>query len=204
MFLNGMSGQRPGRKDTAIRPGHVPALRAYWEGLREADSLPARDRIDPRGLIGALSHVFLLERQAPGVVRLRLAGQVLCRLAGEDLRGAPLETLFDTPSRGRLSAQLEGVFETPSILEADLRVAPALFRPQAAGRMIVLPLLSAGGWPTLAIGCVDLPDDLGAHPRRLLLDRVLREPVNTGTLTDAPPPPAPPRGKPHLRLVSSR
>lgn len=205
MFVIGKTGSAP--RDLHGH-GHVAALRAYWEGLRQADSLPARDRIDPRGLITALSHVFLIERQAAGLVRFRLAGRALCDLVGRELRSAPVEMLFDPVSRPRLAAQLDLVFTSPCVLEATLSAPGALLRPPLAARMVVLPLTGMEGRTTLAIGCVDMDCPAGMPPRRLTLQRVLREPLATGT----PPAPdfvapamptTPPRGA-KLRLVHSR
>jgi hypothetical protein len=207
MFVIGKTGSAPGRLQGH---GHVAALRAYWEGLRQADSLPARDRIDPRGLITALSHVFLIERQAAGLVRFRLAGRALCDLVGSELRAAPVEALFDPESRTRLIAQLELVFTGPCALEATLSAPGGLLRPPLAARMVVLPLTGMEGRTTLAIGCVDLDDSTGMPPRRLTLHRVLREPLTTGTpaapdgMEAAPDLPATPKPGPKLRLVHSR
>ncbi len=205
MFVIGKTGSSP-------RPlqghGHVAALRAYWEGLRQADSLPARDRIDPRGLITALSHVFLIERQAAGLVRFRLAGRALCDLVGRELRSAPMETLFEPASRPRLSAQLELVFTGPCVLEATLTAAGGMLRPPLSARMVVLPLMGMEGRTTLAIGCVDMDDATGMPPRRLTLQRVLREPLATGAAPapdfTPPPLPAPTQRGARLRLVHSR
>lgn len=208
MFVIGKTGIPPG---SLQGHGHAAALRAYWEGLRQADSLPARDRIDPRGLITALSHVFLIERQAAGLVRFRLAGRALCDLVGSELRSAPVEMLFDPASRNRLAAQLELVFTGPCALEATLSAPGGLLRPPIAARMVVLPLTGMEGRTTLAIGCVDLNDSTGMPPRRLTLQRMLREPLCTNTpaapdaVAEVPPdvPPTPKPG-PKLRLVHSR
>ena len=207
MFVIGKTGSVAG---SVHGQGHVAALRAYWEGLRQADSLPARERIDPRGLITALSHVFLIERQAAGLVRFRLAGRALCDLVGSELRSAPVEMLFDPASRNRLAAQLELVFTGPCALEATLSAPGGLLRPPLSARMVVLPLTGMEGRTTLAIGCVDLDETTGMPPRRLTLQRVLREPLCTNT-------PAAPDGMaevahaapaakpgPKLRLVHSR
>lgn len=208
MFVIGKTGSASGRAHGA---GHVAALRAYWEGLRQADSLPARDRIDPRGLITALSHVFLIERQAAGLVRFRLAGRALCDLVGRELRSAPMETLFESHSRTRLAAQLELVFTGPCALEATLTAPGGLLRPPLSARMVVLPLTGLEGRTTLAIGCIDMDDPTGMPPRRLTVQRLLREPLATGTPPAAEfasglPSPAKPaaRRPPKLRLVHSR
>lgn len=208
MFVIGKSGIPLGRHQGR---GHVAALRAYWEGLRHADSLPAREQIDPRGLITALSHVFLIERQAAGLVRFRLAGQALCDLVGSELRAAPVEMLFDPESHARLAAQLELVFSGPCALEATLSAPGGMLRPPQETRMVVLPLTGIEGRCTLAIGCVDLDNSTSLPPRRLTLQRVLREPLCTNTpatqdgMAEVPVDLAPaPNPGPKLRLVHSR
>jgi hypothetical protein len=212
MFVIGKTGSAQGTPPGRLQgQGHTAALRAYWEGLRQADSLPARDRIDPRGLITALSHVFLIERQAEGLMHFRLAGQTLCDLVGSELRAAPVERLFMPESHARLVAQLDLVFTGPCALEATLTAPAGLLRPPLSARMVVLPLTGLEGRTTLAIGCVDLDPSLGLPPRRLTLERVLREPLCTKTPAaqdrtaevpaDVPPAPTP---GPKLRLVHSR
>lgn len=199
MLVGGRIGNPRDRTGLPVH-SHVAALRAYWEGLREDRELPARDRIDPRGLLSALSHVFLIERQAAGLVRFRLAGRALCDVTGQELRGAPVEMAFETDSRPRLAAQLESVFTGPAALDATLVAESGFLRPKLEARMVVLPLVGMDGKTTLAIGCIDMAEDLGMPPRRFTLERVLREPL---LVSEVPSEPPPERGKPNLRLVHS-
>jgi hypothetical protein len=179
----------------------VAGLRRYWEALREEESLPSRDRVDPRGLIFTLSHVFLIERQAPGLVRFRLAGRALCDLAGQELRSGPVEMLFDPASRPRLAAQLEMVFTGPCVLEAVLSTVPSPRHASLPARMIALPLTGLTGETSLALGCIDIDVPAGHPASRLSLERVLRQPLGPASLPQEAPPP---QGKPALRLVHSR
>lgn len=181
--------------------GRVAGLRRYWEALRRDDALPSRESVDPRGLIFTLSHVFLIERQAPGLVRFRLAGRALCDLTGQELRSGPVEMLFDPASRPQLAAQLELVFTGPCVLEAVVATVPAMHRDAQTARMIALPLTGLGGETSLALGCVDIDLPPGHPPGRLSLERVLRQPLGPAALPKDRPPP---RGKPELRLVHSR
>lgn len=199
MFVGGRAGHPRDRTGLPVH-SHVAALRAYWEGLREDRGLPTRDRIDPRGLLSALSHVFLIERQAAGLVRFRLAGRALCDVTGQELRGAPVEMAFETDSRPRLAAQLEAVFTGPAALDATLAADNGMLRPKIEARMVVLPLVGMDGKTTLAIGCIDAGDAVALSPRRFSLERVLREPL---LVSEVPSEPPPERGKPNLRLVHS-
>lgn len=198
---------RPGLGDK----GHavLQEVRAYWEALRVGTALPRRDQIDPRGIAGALENVFLLERVAPGLARFRLAGMKLADLMGMEMRGMPLTALFEPDARAKLSDALEPVFSAPSVLELWLAAERGLGRPPLEARMILLPLTGARGEPGLALGCLAFSGDPGRAPRRLMVAGMVREPLvlqpepafAESATTYLPPPP---RGKPLLRLVSSR
>lgn len=214
---------QPPRKSPGLT---IPAeIRAYWEALRGSADFPARDRIDPRGIAGALDQSFLIERVAPGIARFRLGGMRLAALVGMDLRGMPISALISPPDRDRFGRALEAVFAQPSILEARLEAERGHGRPPLSARMMILPLGDQNGQPTLALGCMALDSsDIGRSPRRFALAGLLREtirpaarPQDDGTqiplqaeapapapmaLAEDPAPyvPAAPRGA-HLRLV---
>jgi hypothetical protein len=145
MSLNFLDRLRP------QRPAHVPLVfeglaqvRAYWEGLRRADALPARSDIDPRGLSGVLDRVFLAERIGRGLVQVRIAGSRLADFAGMDVRGLPLSCLFAAESRAQLGVTLEKVFSEPAVAEVDLGADRASGGGLVA-RLLLLPLAEEGG-----------------------------------------------------------
>ncbi len=150
-------------------------VRAYWEGLREGGALPERDRIDPRGISGALENTFLLERIAPGMGRFRIAGMQLHDLMGMDVRGMPLSALFDPAARTRLADGLESVFATPAVLEIWLEAERSIGRPTLEGRLIVLPLVGTSGETDLALGCLAMEGALGRAPRRFAISGLMSE-----------------------------
>lgn len=150
-------------------------VRAYWEGLRDGGALPARDKIDPRGIAGALENTFLLERVAPGIGRFRIAGMQLHDLMGMDVRGMPLSALFEPAGRNRLADGLESVFTGPSVMELWLEAERGIGRPALEGRMIVLPLTSLRGETDLALGCLAMEGALGRAPRRFAIAGLLSE-----------------------------
>lgn len=201
-----------GRRASA-GPVAVPAeLRAYWEALRGPAAFPRRDRIDPRGIAGALDQTFLIERIAPGLARFRLAGMRLAGLLGMDLRGMPMSALILPPDRDRFARALEPVFSTPSILDARLEAERGYGRPALTARMLLLPLGDRNGQPTLAIGCLALGGaDPGRAPRRFAIAGLVRETLGRADRgigaqiapTDAgfAEPAAPFTAHPHLRLV---
>lgn len=150
-------------------------VRAYWEGLRDGGALPERDRIDPRGISGALENTFLLERVAPGLGRFRIAGMQLHDLMGMDVRGMPMSALFEPSVRNRLSDALEGVFSGPAVLELWLEAERGIGRPALEARMIVLPLVGSKGETDLALGCLAMEGALGRAPRRFAISGLMSE-----------------------------
>lgn len=187
----------------------IAELRGYWEALREGGNLPSRDRIDPRGIAGVLERAFLIERIAPGLARLRLAGMALTEMMGMEVRGMPLSALFLPEARMRLAAALEPVFAGPAILEAQIDGESGWGRPAFSVRMLVLPLRGSDGAVDVAIGAMCLPRETGRAPRRLGLawarhDRlgsVARVPETA--FAEPPRPWRAPPGRGHLRLVQS-
>jgi len=211
-FGNGSGRGRTGMTEPFAA---LQEVRAYWEALREGGALPRRDAIDPRGMAGALDRVFLVERIAPGIARFRLAGMIFNDLMGMEVRGMPLSALVDPDSRGRFAEVLEPVFCGPQVLELSLEAERGIGRPALSARMLLLPVTGLRGEPLLALGCLCLTGEPGRSPRRFAIAGERREelpalpkpaPVAvTGFAeTAAAFHPRPPRGKPLLRLVSSR
>jgi hypothetical protein len=69
----------------------------YWDGLRGQRAAPERAEIEPGAMRHALADAFMLENDA-GRLTFRLAGSRLCALAGRDLKGQPLSSLWATPA----------------------------------------------------------------------------------------------------------
>ena len=140
MTLTFLDRLRPPRE---IQPQPVfdglAQVRAYWEGLRDGATLPARTALDPRGLSGVLDRVFLAERIGAGLVQVRIAGSGLTDFAGEDLRGLPLSCLFTPESRPLLAQSIERVFVEPAVAELDLGSDRATAGVPLA-RLLLLPL----------------------------------------------------------------
>jgi len=150
-------------------------VRAYWEGLRHGGALPRRDQIDPRGIAGALEHVFLVERIAPGLARFRLAGMGISEVMGMDVRGMPVSALFEPPGRDRLAPALETVFRDEVALDLWLEAERGIGRPTLEARMLLLPLISTRGQTDLALGCLALEGQIGRVPRRFAIAAMLSE-----------------------------
>jgi hypothetical protein len=188
----------------------IQEVRAYWEALRDGPALPARDRIDPRGIAEALEQVFLVERIAPGHARFRLAGMHLHDLMGMEVRGMPMTSVFAPEARARFSEAVEQVFTTPAVLDLWLEAERGIGKPALEGRMILLPVTGTTSEPDLALGCLATEGSIGRNPRRFAISGLVREPLRVQAAAFAEPEakadftPRPPRGVPHLRLVSSR
>lgn len=147
-------------------------MRGYWEAQREGVLPPKRSQIDPRGLEGALSGAFILERVAPGVARFRIAGSHLAELAGCDPRGMPMSVLFEPRGRSHLGDALEQVFNGPATLEMQLEAERGVGRPALTAQVMILPLRNDWGKTDLAIGVVALIGEVGKRARRFHIARV--------------------------------
>jgi hypothetical protein len=150
-------------------------VEAYWSALRDGAAIPKRSQIDPRGLENVLEYAFILERIAPGVARIRLAGQHLSQLAGMEVRGMPLSTFFSASGRDHISAALEHVFDAPAVAELALQGKSTFGRPAPEARMILLPLQDENGQINRAMGVL-VADDPKAHAKLSLsvVNTVLR------------------------------
>ena len=144
---------------------------AYWQTLRQNGDVPRRSDVDPLGIEPMLSNAFIVERLAPGLARLRIAGAHLSDLMGMEVRGMPLSALFTTDCRDRLADELVQVFDGPATLQLSLR-APTIpgLRP-LSGTMILLPLRSDLGDISRALGCLVTSGEIGPTPRRFSIAR---------------------------------
>ena len=146
--------------------GPLAQVEASWEALRGNRVMPCRSDIDPRGIESALAHAFILERIAPGVARLRIAGSHLRDLMGMEVRGMPVTSFFTTAARPLAVEALEAVFQQPSQTTLHLASAAAYQRPALEGRMLLLPLKSDLGDVSRALGCLVVVGEPGRTPRR--------------------------------------
>lgn len=165
------------------RPGggrHLQALaeiESYWHVRAAGRPMPERAEIGPHGMEAALPHALLLERIAPGIGRLRLAGQHLRDLMGMELRGMPMSALFEAEARSRLAEAIDRALDLPALVHVDLSAAPGLGRPGLAGRLFLAPLSSPGGRPKMLLGGLAMTGTAGGTPRRLSVDAVSARPV---------------------------
>jgi hypothetical protein len=168
---------------TDLQPHSVYAplavVEAYWEALRAGREMPKRAEIDPRGIESALEFAFILERVAPGVARMRIAGTHLHDIMGMEARGMPLTSFFQQDCRTRVAGLLEEVFQTPAMADVVMN-APATSEAQALeARMVLLPLKSDLGDVSRILGCVVSMGELGSTPRRFDMTHTRLRPLIT-------------------------
>ncbi|WP_162300749.1 PAS domain-containing protein [Alkalilacustris brevis] len=159
-----------GHSAARLRLPALDTIEAYWEALRGltqgAPALPRRTDIDPRGIENALSQAFLAERIAPGVARLRVAGDALAGLLGAEPRGLPLTVPIAGAQRAEFSELVERVFAAPALVECALFSPRGFRRPALRGRLLLLPLRGAQGQIDCALGALALEGAPGPTPRR--------------------------------------
>lgn len=144
----------------------IAQVEAYWHALRGNRQMPKRSEIDPRGIEDALESTFIVERIAPGVARLRIAGSALNTLMGMEVRGMPITSFFLPSARREISDAIEEVFQRPAIGSLRLTSAGDAQNKTLTGRMILLPLKSDLGDVSRVLGCLVAPGDVGTGPRR--------------------------------------
>ncbi|MEM1351035.1 MAG: PAS domain-containing protein [Pseudomonadota bacterium] len=187
-------------------PGYAPLaqVEAYWEALRGARIMPTRSEIDPRGIEGALEYAFVIERVAPGIARLRIAGSHLNDLMGMEVRGMPLTAFITPASRRQISDTLEEVFESPATCMVTLHSDEGPGTPALDARLLMMPLKSDLGDVSRLLGAIVSVGDMGRSPRRFDVTDVKLKPIlsdelrpiaprltNTKPPKQTPPPPAP-------------
>ena len=144
----------------------LKSLEKYWSEIRGARHLPVRSDVDPVQIDALLPSAFVLERVAPGMARMRVAGQIISQLIGVDGRGMPLSVMFSVKSAKVLGEHLEKVFSSPAIVELPLVSHGSLTRGRVNGRMLILPLSPRENGAGRAIGAIVLDGRIGARPRR--------------------------------------
>ena len=162
-------------------------VEAYWDALRAEREMPKRAEIDPRGIESALEHAFILERVAPGVARMRIAGSHLNDIMGMEARGMPITAFFEQDTRLKVAGLLEEVFQTPATAEVIMRSTASLGQPALEARMILLPLKSDLGDVSRILGCMVSLGELGTAPRRFDLSSVNIRPLGNPQQTSQSP-----------------
>ncbi|MCK0143673.1 PAS domain-containing protein [Aliiroseovarius sp. F20344] len=144
----------------------IALVEAYWHGLRNGRLCPTRQEVDPRGMAGALHEAFMLEKIAPGLARIRLAGQHMNDVLGMEVRGMPISAFFTTEARKELHRALESLFDMPAQITLSLVTEGRAFRKGQEAQMILLPLRDETGLITRVLGALQVEGDLDRTPQR--------------------------------------
>lgn len=155
---------------TGDMPGsHHPVLQGletYWQALRHARYVPSRNDVQPSQIDAALPHTFILQRVAPGIARMRVAGQQLHDLLKMDARGMPISTFFLPEARDQLAGLIEAAFSEPAIIAVPLYSPGSLIKPSLTGAMLLLPLRDDEGITSRIMGAIVTEGNRGTRPRR--------------------------------------
>jgi hypothetical protein len=148
--------------------GYAPLslVEAYWDALRAGRGMPKRAEIDPRGIETALEFAFILERVAPGVARIRVAGRNIAKLVGIEPRGLPLTAVLPPDARAAMVYYIEAAFNGPSIVELPLEAPRAVGQPQLQGKIMLLPLRDDHGRVSRVLGVLVMSGRRGIGGRR--------------------------------------
>lgn len=150
-----------------VMPAILSGVEAYWRNRIGSRRVPLRSDIDPAGIAPALPATMILERVAPGIARIRVAGQQIEAMCGLDPRGMPLSVFFAPESRDYLGAHVEAAFAGPAIVSLELSTARRLLRRQITGRLLILPLDDGTGLYSRALAVIATTSDVsGQAPAR--------------------------------------
>ncbi len=212
--LRRVVGRMIGREDAQA----LEAFVTYWQSRRVNGQVPRRADIDPRGIEPLLSNAFIVDRIAPGLARLRVAGVHLSDLLGMEVRGMPISAFFNPGHRDTLAQHLVQVFDAPAMMRLSLRSEGGYGTAALIGTMVLLPLASDLGDISRALGCLITNGAPLRAPRRFDITRSHVAPIDlTGPaeITDtahaegfaemaAPFERQSEAKRPYLRLVHSR
>lgn len=112
--------------------------------------------MDPTQMQAALPYTFLLTRAAPGIGRIRVAGQRLHEMIGMDPRGMPLGTFFTEGTRETIGELFETCLTMPAIVSVPLTIKRMIGADQPA-EVLMLPMHDAEGKMTRVLGGIVAP-----------------------------------------------
>ncbi|WP_324754803.1 PAS domain-containing protein [Roseovarius sp. Pro17] len=165
----------------------IAAFEAYWHKMRKGKLVPRRSDIDPRGIEPLLSNAFIVERIAPGLARLRIAGGHLTDLMGMEVRGMPISAFIEPGARDTLAHHLVRLFDQPATLRLSLSAPARPSAPALTGTLVMLPLRSDLGDISRALGCLVSTGNIGRGPRRFEIVDAVVNPLDGAAIPDASP-----------------
>ncbi|MCT4558552.1 MAG: PAS domain-containing protein [Pelagimonas sp.] len=169
MLGNGGNGQdivSMTERDKARRLAPLRHIEAYWHGLCDADQVPLRSQIDPRGMENALENAFLMERIAPSMAKIRVAGTHLNDLMGMQIAGMPISSLIAPAEREKFGKAVQSLFADPAVVRMDLVAESGFGKPELQANLIMMPLRSDFGDLSRGLGALVSHGKIGRTPRR--------------------------------------
>lgn len=84
-----VNGRLQHQGETSVGAGGFDRLTAYWHSLQaQADGgVPLRSQFNPSHIVQLLPFVFMMERERPDVIRVRLCGTALDEISGTSITG---------------------------------------------------------------------------------------------------------------------
>ena len=103
--------------------------------------LPQSSNLKAEDLKPYLSNIFIADKIAPGLVRIKTAGTGILGSLRLDPRGMPLSALFRAQARGPLASAVHATLDTPEVTRLTLHAATNPLMPAIVAKMLLLPLL---------------------------------------------------------------
>lgn len=150
-------------------PTALRELETYWASLPRTRGVPKRKDVDPSAMGGLLEDSFILERVAPGVARIRVAGRSIGKLIGVEPRGLPITAAFLPQARAAMGQHLEAAFTTPGLVEIALEAPRAVGQPLLKGKILLLPLRDDHGHVSRVLGALVMSGLRGLGGRRFAI-----------------------------------
>lgn len=188
----------------------IGQIEAYWEGLRDGRLMPGRAEVDPRGISQALEQAFILEKIAPGLAQIRLAGMHLNDLMAMEVRGMPITALFQPEARHEMQRITHDVMDLPAVVRLSLTSERGFGRAPLEAQMILMPLRDGHGAPTRIFGALQASGRIGRGPNRFTIRDVETRSIDVAracrppqdyAAPSRPPQVTPGAAAPRLRLV---
>ena len=156
--------------------GILRLLEADWRQMCSGQIVPAHAQLDPHALHNALPHAFLLQRTAPGAVRIRVAGQRLHDLLRMDPRGMSFGSFFTENAQDTVMDIVETAFDGPALVGLPLTASRGLGRKPMQAELLLLPMMDAAGQVTRMMGALVAAGPLNYRAYRFDIanDAVLR------------------------------
>lgn len=178
----------------------------HWRELQKRARIPARDDIRPDAIATALPSTFIVKRVAPGVARIRVAGQKVHDLIGMDVRGMPLSSVIRPDDQATFAVHLESAFSDPAVVALPLVCAATLWKQEIHGQILLLPLADNKGDVTRVLGVIGFDSNVSLRNRPIQIAAakpIRHEPLvrKRGPRVRITKKPDATNGRPALRLV---